>query len=346
MKDYYYVPIVKWKAGEQVALSKLDTNHKETIRPLIEFVNGEDYLDQRKFITKLTQHEISNFYLDTIIADEGDREDFTSNIQQLLNEDISVCPIIFENEIQDIGVNLSKFCGEVAIRVPLPEDTEDYDSMFDDLANLKSVSGIDIDLIIDYEHIESSASRKSCYRETKALIHEFLLDSDLIRYIIFSSTSFPADISNVGAGDIVTYERHDFNLFNKLYSNTKFDDISNKFIYSDYGVTKFTDSEIDFRFLKYGVLPKLKYTTDTHYLYMKGQRDKGTHELSLGYPELSHNLISTSDYYGNDFSFGDNDIKERALKNKGPGNSTNWVTIAANHHITVVIEQLSNLYGF
>ncbi|MBN2794461.1 MAG: hypothetical protein JXR88_03575 [Clostridia bacterium] len=346
MKEYYYVPIVKWKAGEQIALAQLSNECSTKIRPLIEFVDAESYEDQKKFHAKLNQHKIKTFYLDTAIVDETDRNDYFANIKRLLEANFQVCPVILEDEVDELGKELSSISNELAIRIPLPEDSDECSSLFNALEKLSRDSHVEIDLIIDYEYIESVNSRKSCYRETKALIYDFLLECDFIRNIVLSSTSFPMDISNVNAGDIIKYPRYDFELFQKIYSSPKFEPINHKFLYSDYGVTKYTDSEIDFKYMKHGILPKLKYTTENHYLYLKGQRDKTTKVLSVGYPELSEQLITSPDYYGEDFSFGDTEIKERALRIKGPGNSTNWVTIAANHHMSVVIEQLSSLYGF
>jgi hypothetical protein len=60
---------------------------------------------------------------------------------------------------------------------------------------------------------------------------------------------------------------------------------------------------------------------------------------------MAKEVFNADYYFGDEFSFGDLDIKERAfnLNKKGPGSSTNWVTIEANHHIAVVVEQLSKI---
>ena len=47
-------------------------------------------------------------------------------------------------------------------------------------------------------------------------------------------------------------------------------------------------------------------------------------------------------YMGEDFSWGDEYIAKCARKEAKPGNPKTWVTVAINHHITFVVNQLSN----
>lgn len=99
--------------------------------------------------------------------------------------------------------------------------------------------------------------------------------------------------------------------------------------------------------MKYGVLPKARYTLDDHYWVLKGAKDREKNRWIRGAKTLAEDIYKSPHFYGDSFSFGDLDIKERALtlNNKGPGNSTNWVTISANHHIAVVLKQLSTIPG-
>ncbi|MMZ66203.1 hypothetical protein D1872_286780 [compost metagenome] len=77
----------------------------------------------------------------------------------------------------------------------------------------------------------------------------------------------------------------------------------------------------------------------------KGQKDTKTKKFIRSSKDIANYIFSSPNFYGQTFSFGDADIKERALGNKGPGNSKDWVTIAANHHIVVVLSELSNPPG-
>lgn len=95
--------------------------------------------------------------------------------------------------------------------------------------------------------------------------------------------------------------------------------------------------------MRYGVLPKARYTLEDQYWILKGAKDRRTNRWIRGAKDLAEDIFKSTHYFGESFSFGNLEIKERALQIKGPGNSTNWVTIAANHHIAVVLEQLSKM---
>jgi len=84
---------------------------------------------------------------------------------------------------------------------------------------------------------------------------------------------------------------------------------------------------------------------ENSYIVLKGERDQITRKLTKNYTTLAKDIYESDYYYGENFSYGDLEIKERALglNKKGPGSNTNWVTISANHHIAAVIEQLSKL---
>ena len=95
-------------------------------------------------------------------------------------------------------------------------------------------------------------------------------------------------------------------------------------------------SEIDFRLLRYGVLPKIRYTANDRYIVWKGSRNP-----QINYHQLSIQVINSGYYYGAQFSFGDQNIDRVAQGNTGVGNNTNWVTYACNHHLAVVLQQIS-----
>ena len=133
---------------------------------------------------------------------------------------------------------------------------------------------------------------------------------------------------------------HFQSIYRYLLRHFKGHSVYHKLSYADYGVTKFTDHELDFSKMKNGILPKIKYTTFDSYIVLKGKKSVRT------YTDMSKEIIESDYYLGKDFSFGDLDIYKRGTKQSGPGNNTQWVTINANHHISVVLEQLSNLDAF
>lgn len=341
-----YIPILKWKKGEQTALKNLSSANKQLIIPLIELT---DMVEPPEFIQTLKSIYVYPIYLDTTITAENDVDYLNSIIEESNKSMVEIYPVLnYDNLNNEL---LYKSTDRLAIKVGIPEDIEgpSYPEIFDSIKELKiNYPNLKIDIILNLGLILDKNTANNQYRDLKNIISTYMEHDNFYNSIIICSTSFPEDLSSYNAGDQVSFKRFDFMIYKKTFSS--FPMLMDKMLYCDYGVTKFTDSEIDFSLMKYGILPKLKYTCNNEYLFWKGKRKKvnSVSTLEIGYFELAENLINSSYYYGEDFSFGDKEIKERynkALKkcDKKCGNGTTWVTISANHHICAVIEQLSNL---
>ncbi|MBN1042546.1 hypothetical protein DVW07_10795 [Clostridium botulinum] len=341
-----YIPILKWKKGEQVALSNLSATHKQSITPLVELT---DLIEPHDFISTLQSCYDLPIYLDTDIASEDDSDYLVSILEESFKSDTVIYPVIHYNNI-DIIDSLPE-TSIVAIKIGVPEEIDgpSFDDIFDSIKYLKSNKpSLNMDIILDLGLILNNSEANSQYRDVKNLLKDYFIGKNFFNSIIICATSFPENLSKVEAGEKILFKRFDYLIYKKILSN--FQMLNKFFKYSDYGVTKFTDSDIDFSMMKYGILPKLKYTFEESYLLWKGKRKKLSKELEISYYDLAEELLNSKYYYGKSFSFGDLDIHERyeKAKKKGTkkcGNGTTWVAISANHHIAVVIEQLSKLFS-
>ena len=203
---------------------------------------------------------------------------------------------------------------------------------------------VNLDVMPDLSVIANKREAQLLYSALEVLINQHLATNPIFDRIILAMTCFPENLSSISTGESKFFERYELKLFQKVLREVN-NDIKSKLIFSDYGVTKFTDTELDFSKMRYGPLPKIRYTTPDHYWVLKGAKNRITDEWIRSRQDMAIEILESEYYYGENFSFGDLEIKERALGKKGPGNNTNWVTIDANHHITVVIQQLSNLFG-
>ncbi|ALP91214.1 hypothetical protein HMPREF1084_01975 [Clostridium butyricum 60E.3] len=340
-----YIPILKWKKGEQTALSNLSDTNKQSITPLIELtdiIKPKDFLDTLKDCYDLP------IYLDTNIAAEDDIDYLASILKESNKKNIDIYPIIHCTNIDIIdSLPLADVIG-IKIGVPEEIDGPSFDDIFNSIEQLKLDNPeLEIDIILDLGLILDNSEASSQYRDIKNILKDYFIDKNFFNSIIICATSFPENLSKVEAGEKTSFKRFDYLLYKKILS--KFEMLDKFFRYSDYGVTKFTDSDIDFSVMKYGILPKLKYTLEESYLLWKGKRKKLSKELEVSYYDLAEELISSEYYYGKNFSFGDLDVYERYEKAKKKGikkcgNGGTWVAISANHHIAVVVEQLSNLF--
>lgn len=345
MNNILYVPILKWKRGERDALKNLFDKHKQKITPLIEIV---DYENPEVILTQIRECFNYPLYIDTSIAAEDDREFLLAIIKELNNDKVFATPIFYFDDLYNTINKFIPFVDRIGIRIPIPEDIDglSYSETYKAIKDFKKRnSNVLIDVILDLNIIDEKISANRQLREVKNVIELFFLNESFYNLIIIASTSFPENISSIPAGSHAEYSRYDIKLFKNVYQYPVLSSLREKITYSDYGVTKFTDSEIDFSRLRYGILPKLKYTTYDKYIVLKGEKDQATRETIKSYIDLSKEVLNSSYYLGEHFSYGDLEIRERALglNNKGPGSNANWVTIGTNHHITVVVEQLSKI---
>ena len=303
---HIYAPILKWKAGEEEALKKLSIKDRNLICPIIDFIGEYD----PEFTNKI--YELFGSYNNVFISVNYYDRQFQSNIipvvdyQNYKNYNVKKAILIREEEIQN-------------------------SKLFDDGTE-------DLYLILDVFKLYS----QEMLGYKKYLINFFvtnnynLLISNRVKGIIVSSTSFPdTDISgNISTNSIEEYQKFEMNFFKDIKS--MFPQFQEKLIFSDYGTTKFT-SEVDEskRYLLKNAADKIKYSTWEKYIFMKGKKDV------KNYVELAKELIRHPDFLHDFYSFGNEEIKKKATGNNGVGNHMNWVTYCCNHHIALVLRQLS-----
>ncbi|WP_405175597.1 hypothetical protein MHI27_03530 [Paenibacillus sp. FSL H8-0261] len=345
MKSRIYCPILKWKAGEKVALEKLTPSQKSSIIPILELV---DCGDPERIIGELNLTlKGQPAYLDTHYCD--DNGSLLKSILELAREhDLNYFPVLYYDDLPEYADGLLYLAKRALFRIPVPEDIDgdNYDSIFKSLVDWKKERDTPIDIMLDVNFMDGKVQASTKLSELKTVIRSHVLNCDCIEYVIIASTSFPEDLSGLASGEDTFIERYEIKIFNKLFIEPEFSLIKDRLRMSDYGVTRFTDTDLDFSRMKYGILPKARYTLQDKYWILKGKKDRTTKIMIRGHKEIALEIYRSPYYYGESFSYGDLDLKERALgeNGKGPGNNTSWVTIAANHHIVAVTDELSKLY--
>ncbi len=108
--------------------------------------------------------------------------------------------------------------------------------------------------------------------------------------------------------------------------------------FGDYAIS----SAVPFDFEPYmDVSAKIRYTTDEHWLVVKGKSTKRNGFEQ--YHDLAKQVVERIEYCGPMFSEGDRYIDNCAHhRTRGPGNSSTWVEVGVNHHLTFVSRQLAN----
>jgi hypothetical protein len=330
-----YYPILKWKRGEQGALNNLWVDQHRFI-PIIELY---DENSPQEFLTQLESCYSGPVYLDTINIDDDSRsliKDFTALAAESEKE---VFPLIYPSDISQAD----NFCGNFsrfAIKLSIPDDFEgESNASILEKVKQKKLDGQIIDIIFDAGEVLERRMANQTFSNYKTTLDILLPDSNWINKVAICLTSFPSH-SSIESGDNAEYYRFDYSIFRSLFNQYGDECLA----FSDYGVTKFTETELDFSRMRYGPLPKIKYTTSEKYICLKGQRARRPGDPNRTYLDMAREIANSNYFSGRTFSFGDNAIFEKANGiDLHCGNATNWVEYNANHHMALVISQLSNL---
>jgi hypothetical protein len=331
------MPILKWKTGERIALRELK-KCKSNLIPVIELV--DDYSPE-EFFSELDQYYDGPIYYDTVRCDDDGRNLLQQYVEYAKDKQLSAWPLIYYNDLLNLKSELDS--SRYAVKIPVIEDMEgpSTDEILSHIVQI--IDSKLVDIFFDAGEVKDAQSARMIYTAYKDLFTNNHRQLTTFKHIVICLTSFPEQLA-VDSGDTAIYERFDWKIFSKLIKIFSGKDNYNNLAFSDYGVTKFTDTEMDFRLLRYGILPKVKYTTNDNYIVHKGKKNRLRDTYIRSYIDISKDIIRSEYYFGEDFSYGDAFIYEKAtIENPKPGSSTNWVACCANHHLTVVIEQLSNL---
>lgn len=333
-----YYPILRWKKGEQEALKNLN-DIQNNFYPIIEL---NDDCSPVEFFSTLAICCNTPIYFDVSRLDDDANDYLYDFISYAQNQNIQAYPVLY---ISDISPNIFDFIQDnVAIRIPIPVDFEGP-SFEEILEILSPYSDVNINLILDAGIVLDSRAANSAFDSYIKILSDNL--DILSKYsITLCITSFPEQL-DINAGEDRIYKRYDILIFEKILNKFKNTALINNIHYSDYGVTKFTETEIDFSKIRYSPLPKVKYTTPTQYIVKKGEKNRLHNVFTRSYIDISREIVNSPYYFGENFSYGDNCIYKKAtLPDATPGNSMQWVTYCTNHHLSVLMEQLSNLNVF
>lgn len=335
MTQFIYAPILKFKEGEIKGYGNLTPFEKERIFPIFDLV---DNVSKEKILDKLVKNNIKNIGLDVFKVFGQTNYLFLNELIQLLiiENSINLVPIVNvkDNDFKSIIAYLNS--NLIGIRIPLPLEYNSpfrIPNIFEFLEDLNK----NFFLILDLEDV----------KEENLNVKFFLLEDAINNYrnyfknkkpnVVFSSNSFPEDINDIEKGNCEFFFKKELEIYNLIKS--KYFDIN--FIYSDYGVTKYVENNLDFQKIDSSkILAKIRYTLEDYYLIYRGKNADITNS-KIGYRTLSNMLINSGYYKGENFSFGDKKIMEISKGNKEDGGKgTTWVTISTNHHLTLVLKQL------
>lgn len=336
-----YIPILKAKQSECIALGHLKTKIKPLIMPLFELQPRENDRLLSRTIGQIERNWEKRLPLLLDLDKEYLSESPSEAIQNLLktfrhaySEGYRFVPVTGVNRGTAYQTALSSiFNPDLGICFRLVnEDLLEPSELNNKLESLKSYFKVDlklVDLLLDFGTFLPSQSG------IIATLAEVIINNiehiNNFHRLILSATAFPANLQGTPQS-VNTIPREEWRIWTALKRNTKLKRLP---LFSDYTIVYPVFPELDFRFVK--IAPKIKYATRNKWLFIRGEKGNWP-----GFRDVCQLLIQQPQYSGASFSWGDEYINECANSVEDTGNPQRWVTIGINHHLTLVARQCSN----
>lgn len=326
----FYVPVLKWKAGEKDALVHLQPKIKENIRPLIELTPD---IFEKGIPLNVSAHWQDLFYFDVSLESELLESDFVDLVASC--DDVNqMIPVIHFDDSYSKMIALHRLSiNGLALRVSIEDAiSTNFSATLEEIATFIPLN--QIDFILNVQEIDENDIQQKIFLVSSILNNTPILKE--FKNIILTNGSFPASLSDCTIHEITLLERLEMKFYYNVVEN-----VSLPIIFSDYPINHWSYFEF-----KPGIRPSfnIRYTTDTSYLIYKGFTIQNG-GLNISNVVVGCNAITNHPLYlGPSYSWADNEIYLKATEQViQPGNLTTWRTIGTNHHITLTVNQFANL---
>lgn len=352
-KQKYYVPILKWKRGEQKGLENVSLLTRDKLMPLIEIPPIDyDYENDRPkksiddHICDVCDSIIASFnnksFIDLLWV-ESDTQVASGQhpLEAIINEantkNLTLVPVIGFNRSQEYidatqRLLVNNSINEVCIRIE-SNDFQTVNNQLSSMLNHLILQPGQCHLVIDLKAIEQN--NLGLYQTILPLVINNLMFLNDWASITLTGTAFPQNLSSVNANSSSIIARTEYLLWDRLVGNNS---ISIPLQFGDYCISHPDAFEMDPRFMK--MSGNLRYTINNGFLIYKG-----TNVRASGFAQMRAmctQLINSAHYSGPTFSWGDDCIEKCANGSATTGNAETWRRVGTNHHLEFLTDQLSN----
>lgn len=340
---FNYVPILKAKDGELIALRYVNPRTKANLMPLIELQPRETPALLGRTLTQIQRGWSSELPLLLDVDKDYLTNSTVSAIDNLRNvfgelatngfEVIPVTglrrPTLFYDMISDV---ISETDNGICIRLQSLDwqDVSSLENRLRDYVQRLSLHLSQVDLVFDYEAFLPSYLGTIITSAVTAI--NSIVNIRHYRSLIITATAFPSQpISQPYT--IYRFPRSEFQAWSILVSNPS---IRRKPVFGDYTTIHPVLPDIDYR---YGikVAPKIKYATESEWLCLRWDAKDFAH-----FRNVCNILVGLPEFSGNDYSWGDSRVAQCATTGGHTGNPREWVSIGVNHHLTLVATQCAS----
>lgn len=270
------------------------------------------------------------------------RHPFDYILDGLYSNHAHAMPVLtFENDADTITAAARAIARDgygIAFRVRLENlISEDFEDEVTQLRGRLSVSFGEIDLIIDlwspnFEPYQDFANALIALMKN-------IRDLEMYRNVVLISSAIPDSFASIKKG-VDEIPRHDWLFYNVLINSLPIG--MRRSVYGDYTVVHPGFKIIDYRMVDSP--SKIVYTTPKTWGICKGESFRSHPEQMI---EHCKTVVDLPQFHfrGAGFSYGDEYIAQYSLGEEGRTNLTRWKAVMINHHISTVVDQLSNTFG-
>ena len=350
-----YVPILKWRQGEYLALERLSGDVKNYVLPLIEVPPLEWDFEEGKYAKNIDEH--LERFISRLIKKWGKRKAFvdlhlidpsfrmtdgTHPMKYILTEaqkhKLDLIPVTSLSRDIDyqsaIRISLTQPSKGVCLRLSI-NDLLKLTKMInlDAFIHYFSLGINELDLVLDLETPDFNPVEQFA-RLLRAQLRNLPQIKD-VRSFTIAGSAFPNSMGQLSLG-IQTIERAEWNLF-RQYCN-QLTATERRPLFGDYAISHPILPQLDMRLIKPAA--SLRYTIDGSWYIHKGKnvRDYGFSQ----YQNICSILVKSRHFLGESYSRGDKYIKECSEGTATTGNLSVWRWVGTNHHITKVIHDNAN----
>lgn len=334
----HYVPVLRWKRGERVALRQLQRAEKALVIPLIEPV----------LLPSTSVDEWIDTFIDQVAVDWGEAPLFLD------------CDVLLKRGFDVPTSTLIRTAAKRSLKpilvVTVPADTEDErrlaavrsasdqgvcirltkseirDPLFDNrirrTVQLLGRRPQDVDVVVDYKVCAASDPSFSYVAERLPHIESW-------RSVVALGGSFPKDLTSLSVGqhDLPRLEWVSWSqqVNSALYRVPSFGD------YTTQHAIYYEPPE------GANVSASVRYTSDSYWVVMRGEGLRNKRGPGFAqYPATAELLMARKEYCGSQFSFGDFYVWQIGSRQiSSTGNPETWLRAGINHHIVFAVRQVS-----
>lgn len=354
MKSPLYVPIVKGKRNDLIAVGKLSRHVRECVKPLVEAMpvnrkktNVDDHVHQLcQYVRKHVP--LGNLFVDFFgLMPEDCASDGTNatifGYQLLKGLGRYVTPVYGIERNNELWTSLREvvegFGQGFAFRLHRDDLADDLiDETWGAIIERAAQLGLkeeSIDIILDF----GSLSELDPVEVREATV-SFLSGNPRVRNyrsIVVASSSALRTVSEVEKEGVAEIVREELHLWSDLWNDLP-DEV--RPVYGDYGIVHPDFSDMGPN--KY-MNAKIRYTVGNKILYFRGHGLLHPQKDFEQYQELAQKVKADARCRSESFSFGDGYLASCAKGHISPGAPATWVKADMNHHITYVALQINRL---